>query len=72
MFVGSLNDLWLYRENKWVWLSGSNSYNDSGVLLSMGTESTDAYPRSRGGIFYTFQDDTLWIFGGFSLGNQDF
>ena len=70
-FLGVLNDLWTLRGEKWIWISGYNGYNDSGILPVNNVDSVDVRPRARGGQLYFQKSNILWIYGGLSPGNNN-
>ena len=74
-FVGYLNDLWEFDLNtfSWIWKSGNAFCDTPGVY-------EENFVSSGGGIFpgarydavgwYDSVNKSLWIFGGFGVGND--
>lgn len=64
---GSLNDLWKYDliANKWTWVSGSDTLNQSGVYGTQGLAGSENIPGARNG-YITWADNAgnFWLFGG--------
>jgi hypothetical protein len=63
---GFHNDLWVFdpNANEWIWLSGSNSTNQTGIYGTQGVASVNNTPGARGlGMTWVF-NDKLYLFGG--------
>jgi N-acetylneuraminic acid mutarotase len=62
-----LNDLWKFTiaDNKWTWVSGSNTIDVVGTYGALGTPSTGNSPGARGATA-TVKDSAgnFWLFGG--------
>ncbi|MGA2710769.1 MAG: kelch repeat-containing protein [Steroidobacteraceae bacterium] len=66
---GDLNDLWMFNPTAgtWVWVSGSNTVNATGVYGTKGVASTSNVPGARlYSISWIDSSGKLWLFGGFS------
>jgi hypothetical protein len=62
---GTLNDLWKYDGTNWTWMSGSDTYGDTGIYGTKGIPSAANIPASRE--YCTSWIDNagdFWIFGG--------
>jgi hypothetical protein len=63
--LGELNDLWVYSNNQWIWQSGSNVINQSGVYGTQGSASPDNVPGARASaVTWIDQSGNFWLFGG--------
>lgn len=63
--LGQLNDLWVYSNNQWIWQSGSNVVNQSGVYGSQGSAAPDNVPGARSdAATWIDQSGNFWLFGG--------
>ena len=66
---GYLNDLWKFDGTYWTWMSGSNTFNSSGVYGTMGSPAATNVPGARrGSVSWTDSADNLWLFGGYVSG----
>jgi hypothetical protein len=64
-FVGKLNDLWEFTSGQWVWKSGSNLANQSGVYGTVGSPASTTVPGARGAaVSWIGSSGELWLFGG--------
>eukprot|EP00038_Savillea_parva_P013660 m.8943 g.8943 ORF g.8943 m.8943 type:complete len:498 (+) comp2580_c0_seq2:35-1528(+) len=66
---GMRNDLWSYNlsTQEWTWESGRAGYNGTAVYGVKGVASEQNTPGARyAGMAFTM-NDSLWIFGGYSL-----
>lgn len=62
---GALNDLWKFDGANWVWVSGSDKVDQSGVYGSKGMANSANVHGSRAGcVSWTDSNDTLWLYGG--------
>ncbi len=65
---GQLNDLWKYDPiiNEWTWVSGSNTFNQSGIYGTKGVSSASNVPGARDATTCSWVDNNgdLWLFGG--------
>lgn len=71
---GSLNDLWLYDRfgRQWIWMSGSDTKDQSGFYGSLGVPDPANMPGARSGsISWTDGSGNLWLFGGQSYDSND-
>ncbi len=65
--VGVLNDLWRFNiaSQTWVWMSGANAVNASGVYGTQGVAATTNVPGARqAAVSWTDGSGNLWLFGG--------
>jgi hypothetical protein len=63
----ALNDLWRYSppSGEWTWMSGSNSWGQSGVYGSKGVPAAGNVPGARyHAVSWTDPSGNLWLFGG--------
>lgn len=63
-----LNDLWKYipSSNKWVWITGDTTGDNSGVYSAMGMYAFGNKPGSRyGASCWVDSDNNMLLFGGF-------
>jgi N-acetylneuraminic acid mutarotase len=66
--AGYLNDLWRYSPStgQWVWVSGGNGDNASGVYGTLGTASAASVPGGRySASSWIDSSGNLWLFGGY-------
>jgi N-acetylneuraminic acid mutarotase len=66
--IGLLNDIWKYDPviNKWVWLKGDKSTNESGQYGTLGVASINNKPGARyGSRTWIDKDGNMWLFGGY-------
>jgi hypothetical protein len=62
---GYLNDLWKFDGNNWMWASGLNITNQSGVYGTKGVAAPGNTPGARfGSVSWIDSYDNLWLFGG--------
>jgi N-acetylneuraminic acid mutarotase len=64
---GNLNDLWEFNPStsQWVWMSGSNTVNPSGMYGTLGTPAAGNVPGGRSGLVsWTDGSGNFWLFGG--------
>ena len=60
-----LNDLWKFDGANWTWVSGSNTYNQSGSYVTKGTANAGNIPGARASsISWKDSGGNLWLFGG--------
>lgn len=62
-----LNDLWQYdpTSNEWTWVSGSSTFNSTGVYGTLGVAAATNVPPPRvGAASWTDTAGNLWLFGG--------
>lgn len=65
--VGNLNDLWCYKDNNWIWLSGEKQKGLSSQNGGLGQFDSTYYPSGRTNpVLWKDNGDTLWLFGGLS------
>lgn len=65
---GMLNDLWEYQaaSGAWLWISGSNTLNGSGVYGTLGTAAAGNTPGARErASAWIDSSGNLWLFGGY-------
>ena len=63
--LGDLNDLWKFDGTNWTWVSGSYSYNQSGVYGTQGVAAAANKPGGRdSSISWIDSSNNLWLFGG--------
>jgi hypothetical protein len=64
-----LNDLWEYTGGQWVWISGDNLANQTGVYGTQTTAAATNVPGSRwGAVGWSDANSNLWFFGGWGYG----
>ena len=66
--IGDLNDLWQYSPStgQWVWVSGGNEDNASGVYGTSGAASAGNVPGGRySASSWVDVSGNLWLFGGY-------
>jgi hypothetical protein len=66
--IGDLNDLWQYSPStgQWVWVSGGNEDNASGVYGTSGAASAGNVPGGRySASSWVDLSGNLWLFGGY-------
>ena len=67
-----LNDLWMWDGSTWIWLSGSESDNATGVYGTMGTAASANTPGARyKACAWIDGSGNFWLFGGFGHGNSN-
>jgi len=65
---GELNDLWRWDGTGWIWVSGSDTVNATGVYGSLGFAATGNFPGARySGVSWIDAAGNLWLFGGYGL-----
>jgi N-acetylneuraminic acid mutarotase len=65
---GDLNDLWQYSPStgQWIWVSGGNGDNASGVYGTLGAASAGSVPGGRySASSWIDSSGNLWLFGGY-------
>jgi N-acetylneuraminic acid mutarotase len=70
---GNLNDLWKYNPstNRWTWVSGDKSIDQSPVYGVRGIANTGNKPGGRYvSSAWTDPNGELWLFGGYGLDNE--
>jgi N-acetylneuraminic acid mutarotase len=68
-----LNDLWRYSSGQWTWVSGSNVTGQPGVYGTEGVPSAGNVPGARdSAVAWVDSAGNLWLFGGETLGSDDF
>jgi hypothetical protein len=64
-----LNDLWEFTGGQWVWVSGSNLANQTGVYGTQTAAAAANVPGSRwGAVGWSDANSNLWFFGGWGYG----
>lgn len=66
--LDSLNDLWKYSPstNMWTWVSGSDTFGDTGSYYTIGTPIPANTPGARfGSAVWVDALNDFWLFGGF-------
>src|SRR5262249_49232154 len=66
--IGELNDLWMFSDGQWTWVSGSSLANQGAAFGTQGSLSPGNSPTGR--IYATRWIDTngnLWLFGGWTM-----
>jgi N-acetylneuraminic acid mutarotase len=59
------NDLWRFDGSNWIWVSGSDTTNQTGVYGTKGTVDATNVPGAReDAISWTDSSGNLWLFGG--------
>ena len=69
--LGTLDDLWRYSlsSGQWIWVSGGNGDNASGLYGTQGTASDNALPGARySANSWVDSSSNLWLFGGVGYG----
>ena len=62
------NDLWERSGNEWIWVSGSNGFNNVGTYGTEGTAAADNIPGARNHpATWVDASGNLWLFGGSGL-----
>ena len=60
-----LNDLWMYSNNEWTWMGGSNVGQQPGIYGTQGTASPTNIPGARSlALSWTDSSGNFWLFGG--------
>jgi N-acetylneuraminic acid mutarotase len=65
-----LNDLWKFNPStdQWIWISGNNTGNRSGVYGTLGSPAIGNTPGSRySAVSWTDRNNNLWLFGGYGM-----
>jgi hypothetical protein len=64
------NDLWKFDGTNWIWVSGSNASNQSGVYGTKGEADPANVPGARyGALGWIDSAGNLWLFGGSGFDN---
>jgi N-acetylneuraminic acid mutarotase len=66
--AGRLNDLWKRDPDsgQWIWMAGSNTYNQAGVYGTKGVAHADNVPGGRdSAVAWIDSAGKLWLFGGY-------
>jgi hypothetical protein len=64
-----LNDLWEFTGGQWVWVSGGNLANQTGVYGTQTAAAASNAPGSRwGAVGWSDSNSNLWLFGGWGYG----
>jgi Kelch motif len=67
---GQLTDLWEYTAGGWIWMSGSQSIDQTGIYGTEGQASSGNMPGSRQhGQAWSDPSGNFWLFGGFGWGS---
>jgi len=69
--VTTYDALWCYNPatNEWVWVNGSNIFNQPGVYGTKGVSAPSNKPPAMGGsVGWTDNSENLWLFGGVTPG----
>jgi hypothetical protein len=62
---GYLNDLWMYSNGQWTWVSGASIVQQSGVYGTLGTPNPANVPGGRmDASAWVDASGNLWLFGG--------
>ena len=62
--------MWKYDGNNWIWISGSNIYNQQGNYAQQGISSSSNIPGARdSSVSWIDKNNTLWLFGGNGFGS---
>ena len=73
---GLLNDLWVYANGQWAWVSGADTVNATGTYGTKGSAAAGNVPGARfAGNSWIDSSGDLWLFGGLgydSTGAQGF
>ena len=73
---GLMNDLWVYANGQWTWVSGAETVNATGTYGTQGTAAAGNVPGARfAGNSWVDSSGDLWLFGGMgfdSTGAQGF
>jgi hypothetical protein len=65
-----LNDLWEFTGGQWVWVSGNNLANQTGVYGTQTMPDPANFPGSRwGAAGWTDISNNLWFYGGWGYGS---
>lgn len=67
---GRLNDMWYFDGSDWVWVSGSDSVDQTGAYGDQGVTATDSHPGARSTAAYWNDSDGFWLFGGFGFASD--
>src|SRR5437868_2739969 len=59
-----MNDLWVYENDTWTWISGSSADSSTGRYESKGVPSTTAVPSARQSSVLWCNTTHLYLFGG--------
>lgn len=74
--TGLLNDLWVYANDAWTWVSGADTVNATGTYGTQGTAAPGNVPGARfAHIAWIDSSGDFWLFGGLgfdSTGAQGF
>lgn len=66
--LGNLGDLWKFNGQDWVWVTGPNTKDPSGIYGTKHVESSGSRPGGRRvGASWVDQNGNFWIFGGFGV-----
>jgi hypothetical protein len=66
-----LNDLWEFTGGQWVWISGSNTANQTGTYGTQTAAAAANLPGSRwGAVGWSDSSNNLWFFGGWGYGSS--
>ncbi|MBN1627579.1 MAG: hypothetical protein JW944_13730 [Deltaproteobacteria bacterium] len=66
---GYLNDLWKYESGQWIWVSGSDTAEQSGTYDTLGAAGT---PGARYyAMSWTDSYGNMWLFGGYGYDSSD-
>ena len=60
-----LNDLWMYSDGQWAWISGSNTVDSPGIYGVKGVAAPGNVPGARAtAVGWADLSGNLWLFGG--------
>ncbi len=63
--LGSLNDLWRFKNGEWSWMGGSDTVGDLGTFGTMGIADAGNIPPARSlAMAWTDSAGNFWLFGG--------
>ncbi len=66
--VSEFNDLWEYSSGQWIWVSGSNSPDQSGTYGTLGTPGSSTVPGARHySVNWVESSGNFWLFSGYGL-----
>jgi len=65
-----LNDLWEFTGGQWVWVSGNNLANQTGIYGTQTIADPANFPGARwGAAGWTDVSNNLWFYGGWGYGS---
>lgn len=67
----SINDLWMWNGEFWIWMDGNDYSNDIGEYGEIGVPSSNNIPPSGAdSSFWIDSFQNLWLFGGYQMTND--